>query len=529
MSARLAARFLTLIREQGLTPDQVALMVLSRRYRSVLVQHRATEPMPAASNTKLVTAYAALRALTPNFRWRTRVSRIAEHDGAAGTARQGLLIEGSGDPTLVFADLEEIAQRLRAAGVRRMTGGLYLDESLYGTGTAGRPGSEAAAVEREPADLPEDADEPIREEDDLRISPPSAFVVEHNAPTFLLALPEGGGIEIISRLPGEALRTVSRLQPSATRRSAVRVEQTWGDAVPVVTFGGTLAPGIHTLTVPVAQPAPFFAHLLRAALRRNGIEGDLPLRPALAPTARRELLFSHFSPPLREAIGPMLKDSDNLAADGLLWTLSAQARSAEREGPLELEEGLRWVRRIVQQDFPGIQNEVELNDGSGLNADSRISARALARVLNGALGRAEFGPEFESALSRAGWDGTLRYRNYPPILQGRLRAKTGTLAGVQNLTGVLPLNQDEVVFAFLISAPGLSRTRLQAAQDHTLAELHTLLRKEEIRVQESDPLAPPALSPPPASHKPGRKKSLKPPSPSPKPKVEGGSSQSGVS
>jgi len=523
---RLAARFQALVQEQGLDPEQVALLVLSTRHRSILVQHRANEPMPAASNTKLVTAYAALRALSPNFRWRTRVYRIADQDGAGDTGRQGLFIEGAGDPTLTFADLETLALRLRAAGIRKLTGGLTLDESLYGSGTSAAAG--APVLDLEPADVPDDPGGAADRDDESRLAPPSAFVVEHNAPEFLIALPEGGAAEVLSRLPAEALRIVTRLQANPNRRSAVRVEQAWDESPAALTFSGPVTPGLHTLTVPIAQPTAFFAHLLRAALHRQGIEGPLPLRSALPPGARRSLVLSHYSPPLREAIGPMLRDSDNLAADGLLWTLAAQGRPAGKAGALDPEDGLRWVRRVLQQDFPGIEHEVELSDGSGLNAESRITARALVRVLAGALGRAEFGPEFVAALSRAAWDGTLHYRSYPAALQGRLRAKTGSLTGVQNLTGVLPLAQDELVFSFLVAAPGQSRARLQTAQDRVLAALYELLRKEEILAHETDPLAPKVLAPPPVSSKPGRKKSLKPPSASPKPKASGSSSPAGV-
>jgi D-alanyl-D-alanine carboxypeptidase/D-alanyl-D-alanine-endopeptidase (penicillin-binding protein 4) len=296
----------------------------------------------------------------------------------------------------------------------------------------------------------------------------------------------------------------------------------------VFRFSGTVTPGTHTLTVPVDDPAALFANALRAALHRQGIEGALPLRRQAPAGTRRELLFSHYSPALREAIGPILRDSDNLAADTLLWTLAAHARQGGRGSAPDAQDGLRWVQRIVQQDFPGIQTEVELADGSGLNADSRFSARALVRVLSGALARPDFGPEFQSALSRAGWDGTLHYRSYPAAIQGRLRAKTGTLTGVQNLTGTFPLAQDEIVFAFLISAPGQPRLKLQAAQDRIVAGLLTALRKEEIVTPDRDPLAPRVLKPPPASPKPGRKRQLAPPASSPKPKAGGGGAQAGV-
>jgi serine-type D-Ala-D-Ala carboxypeptidase/endopeptidase (penicillin-binding protein 4) len=526
---RLAGKFLDLVKDQGLTPDQVALVVVSVHHRALLVQHRAGELMPAASNTKLVTAYAALRALSPNFRWRTRISKILDHDGAGDIGRQepfGLLIEGSGDPTITFVTLETWAQRLRAAGIRKISGALVLDESDFGTSA---PANAEPATDLTPSDVPDEPDGAANLDDTSVLTPPRAFIVERNAPEFIVSLADAGGIpEVQGPFPTEAARIVNKLQSSQTSRSLLRVQQDIDDAHAVLTFGGTVAIGVHSLNVPIEDPTALFAQALRAALHRQGIEGALPLKHQVSEGAKRVLLFSHYSPPLREAIGPILKDSDNVAADSLIWTLAGQGRQGGRQGPPDLQDGIRWVGRILQQDFPGIQNEVEIADGSGLNADSRFSARALVRVLTAAVSRPEFGPEFESALSRAGWDGTLHYRNYSPALQGRLRAKTGTLVGVSNLTGVLPLAQDEVIFSFLVSAPGQSRTALQTAQDKIVTSLYTLLRKEEILSADSDPLAPRVLEPPPASAKPGRKKGLKPPPSSPKPKAGGSAGQTGV-
>lgn len=380
-----------------------------------------------------------------------------------------------------------------------------------------------------PSDLPDEPDGGADRDDTSVLTPPRAFIIEHNAPDFLISLADKGGIpDVQAPFAPEVARIIDKLQPSQTSRSLLHVVQDIDDTHATLTFSGMVAVGVHTLSVPIDDPTALFAHALRAALRRQGIEGALPLKHQVPPGAKRELLFSHYSAPLREAIGSILKDSDNVAADSLIWTLAGQARPSGKQGPPDLQDGLRWVGRILQQDFPGVQNEVEIADGSGLNADSRFSARALVRVFSGAIARPEFGPEFLSALSRAGWDGTLHYRSYPAALQGRLRAKTGTLVGVSNLTGTMPLAQDEVVFSFLVSAPGLSRTTLQSAQDKIVSSLYALLRKEEILSADSELLAPRVLAPPPASAKPGRRKSIKPPPASPKPKAGGSAGQTGV-
>ena len=62
-----------LLEVEGLASENVAIMLFSTQKRRFIYKLRVDQPMIAASNAKLATAFAALRVLSPNFRWKTHV------------------------------------------------------------------------------------------------------------------------------------------------------------------------------------------------------------------------------------------------------------------------------------------------------------------------------------------------------------------------------------------------------------------------------------------------------------------------
>lgn len=104
--------------------------------------HQPDLALAPASNVKLLTAAAILHELGADYRFTTKVLGAAPVDG---TVRGDVVLVGGGDPLLStqayrdhFADqppaatsIEELADRLQAAGVRHITGRLLGDESRY--------------------------------------------------------------------------------------------------------------------------------------------------------------------------------------------------------------------------------------------------------------------------------------------------------------------------------------------------------------------------------------------------------------
>ena len=110
----------------------------------VVYAHNANASLLPASNQKLALTYAALVVLGPSFRLRTEVLGEGHLEGDA-TWRGNLVLKGYGDPTLDRGGLAELARRLRASGVMRVTGSLVADESWFDVRRGG-PGWKAFFV-----------------------------------------------------------------------------------------------------------------------------------------------------------------------------------------------------------------------------------------------------------------------------------------------------------------------------------------------------------------------------------------------
>lgn len=476
----------TLLEAEGLDREGVALSMFSTKRRRFLYRRQAETAMVAASNAKLATTYAALQVLRPNYRWKTTFYLITPPPEHPDGGRQGLLVQGGGDPTLSSAGLDAIALELRARGLRRVGGALYYDESLFDQ--VRYPAAWGGAVGTQ-----------------SWFAPVSPFILDKNAAEFFIVSgPDGGAIEVIPRALGTFVQVVSRLTSAPDPRLLVYVEQSWDARGARFTFKGKVpdTPGTHQFATAVTDPVFHFLHRLRQGLHRAGVVGEMPLRPLPAGEFGQQVLHAHYSNPLREIIAEVNKESNNLTAEVVLRAL-ALTREPERASG---EMGLAVMREALGREFPGFEDQFHFADGSGLSRETRMSASFLVHLLNRVLARKEFRSEYLASLSLAGLDGTLKYRRYPERIWGRLRAKSGTLRGVQNLSGYLYPLTDTVVFSFLINHGSGGFAALQAAQDRVMVGIFDfLLAQEAPATAKAKPGAPPPPSdavPPPESAPP---------------------------
>ena len=95
----------------------------------VLLRRSDRRPLIIASNMKLFTTATALGRLGPKARLPTELWAVGELDG--GIVRGDLILRGGGDPLLDGKGLARLGAKLAAAGVRRVTGRLLYDESVF--------------------------------------------------------------------------------------------------------------------------------------------------------------------------------------------------------------------------------------------------------------------------------------------------------------------------------------------------------------------------------------------------------------
>jgi D-alanyl-D-alanine carboxypeptidase/D-alanyl-D-alanine-endopeptidase (penicillin-binding protein 4) len=386
-----------------------------------------------ASNTKLLVSAAAAVLLPPD--WTARTSLYGTGPVSNGVLQGHLVLYGRGDPTMgrrcfsvdttahgvcqadAFASLRDLARALAARGITAIAGDIVGDGSWF-----------------EPSTI-----HPAWETGDLAwwyAAPVSGLGFTDNslevtttgttpgAPASVTIWPDFGNtvLENRTRTVAEGSRsTFDIIRDAASGR--------------LVSFGDVPLSGrSRTSYVAVEDPNLYTALALRQALTEVGIAvlggtrstadsmlfGDTRAGTALAEVASR---------PVRDWIFPILNTSQNWYAEMLLKTLGRT-----RSGEGSWQSGLAVIRRFLIDSVGVDSTEVSQSDGSGLSAQNLVTPAAFLRVLSYMRKHPRF-EVFAAGLPRSGLPGSLRNRFLGTPLEGQVLAKTGSISGVNTLSG----------------------------------------------------------------------------------------------
>lgn len=461
--AALQARISEVLRKPELASAMVGIKVASLETGKTLFEENADKLLRPASNMKLYTVAAAIDRLSPDYCFVTSVYASAKPD-ADGVVKGDLIIYGRGDPSFAarfnhgdyFKGLNDLAERIAAAGVKRVKGDLVGDESHF---TGQRYGSGW-------------------EWEDLQWwygAEVSALTVNDNALDLSVKpAPEVGRPAVITTGPPDPLLKISNRVTTTAKgsRRDLTVDRDLGQNT--LTIGGSIALDDkgYTAGVGISDPAQLFVYLLRDALARKGVTvtgksrtvdgrsgGSIVPKGALAlinlqPTAfpAPVELATLQSPPLSLIAAQTLKPSQNLYTELILRTLGTMisAEASTRTTRTSEGAGLEIVKTFLKE--AGLNpNSLVLSDGSGLSRNDMVTAEATLQLLT-FMHRHRYGSVFRDALPIAGVDGTLRNRFKGTVAENNLRAKTGSLSSAASLSGYLTTAAGEnLVFSIMVN------------------------------------------------------------------------------
>lgn len=433
-AAELPPAFVEALKRAAIPLDRVALVVQGLDDDVPRLSHQAGAALNPASVMKLVTSFAALQQLGPNYTWTTEI--WADGMLKDGVLDGDLIVRGNGDPSLTLERMWLLQRELRARGTKAIRGGLVLDASRFEL-----PAVDPGAFDGEPF-APYNA-------------PAGALVANFNAIALRLK-PDDVGVALVPdvALPGVTLTSKLALVDTA-QCNGWRGTLTPGfaDAAKtelVVEGRYPRACGEQAWPLALFAPAATFDFLFRGLWAESGGSLDGPTRAGLAPETPPLLRFE--SEPLADALRRLNKYSNNLMAKNLFLTLGAEAYG----GPATPEKGARAVRDVLIRQ--GIATDkLVLENGSGLSRIERVSASLLNQLLRAAW-RSPWFSEFESTLPVAALDGTLRTRFNGSPATGYAHLKTGTLRDVNALAGiVLTAKGRRVAFVMLVNDTNAAR------------------------------------------------------------------------
>ncbi len=421
----------------------------------VVFERDADKAFMPASNMKLYTTAAALDAFGPDFKIKTSV--YAAKPAAKGVIAGDVILYGRGDPNLSarfdaanpdkfdeyfaadkIAAIEQLADQLKAAGVKIISGNLIGDESYFAGNALGIGW----------------------EWDDLQFyygAPISALTVNDNAITYVVTPGKrAGDAPVIRTRPATAFPSIiNHAKTSAViavnGQTRIGVHRSLDSDT--LEFFGTIPRNAAEFDVEIAahSPAAFAATLLREALQRRGIRvrGKAKALNAIDRVGNpfdasnlTELAFVE-SQPMATLVKVVNKPSQNLHAELMLRQLGAPSNVTN--APHELDDYGRPKATFERANEARKQfltkagvniAPLSLRDGSGLARSDLVTPRATSQLLE-FMRTHPHATVFRESLPVAGFDGTLKRRMKGTAAEGNLRAKTGTLSYVNALSGYL--------------------------------------------------------------------------------------------
>ena len=376
----------------------------------------ADQLMSPGSIMKLVTTYAALELLGPNYRWTTDFLTDGHMNG--DTLDGNLYVRFSGDPKLTIERLWTTLGELRAMGISHITGDLVLDGSRFRV-DGGFPKFD---------DSGDDPYAPFLVE-------PSAYLTNLNLLHFQVRSDERGtrawsapalqGITIDNQV------TALPEGPCPARRNFDWTPVFHDGNQVTVRVTGELPQGCRTSKyLSLLSQEQYSASLIRSLLSDIGVQVSGGNRLAEVPE-EAQLVMRTRSPDLVTMIRDINKWSSNVMARQMLLNIGAELRQED-----DLDDRVAGIKAIYTWlEGKGINTAgMVIDNGSGLTRHGRITARQGADILQHAW-NSPFAADLMASMPIIAMDGTMANRLKNIGMDGEGRIKTGLLANVRSVAG----------------------------------------------------------------------------------------------
>lgn len=418
------------------------------------LRFRADASVNPASVMKLVTTYAAMDLLGPDFTWNTQFYTDGEVN--QGVLRGNLYVRGGGDPKLVLERIQAAFKNLQDQGVRVILGDLVLDHSAFEV-----PSTDPGAFDGE-ALRPYNA-------------APDALLVNFKSVVLTFQPDTAAGVAYVKSEPPMAGLTIDATVPLSRSgcgdwRSSLQARF---DDANSIRFEGRYpgSCGERVWAVAYQDPASYAARSLEGLWRATGGAITGGVRAGLTPPGAR-LLYDARSLPLSDIISDVNQWSNNVMAQQVFLTLGrlsptrvlTESSLADRLAPVRTARFERsrevvanwWKRTFGQRYDPPV-----MDNGAGLSRTERITPEALAGLLRHAAAHPK-GEQFVQSLSIAGVSGTTARmaQGANSAARGNAWLKTGTLRDVTGIAGyVNATNGQRYAVVGFVNHPNASAAR----------------------------------------------------------------------
>lgn len=429
----------------------VSLLVKDLKTNQTLYEFRPKSATIPASTMKLVTTATALELFGTDYRYETTL----EYDGTLtsdSTLNGNLYIRGSGDPTLgseKMGDINFLTQWVNAvkkSGIKNINGKIIADATAFDDegvnpkwtwddiGNYYAPGSYGISYL----------------DNTLRVTLKSGAF--GSTPEITKISPEIKGLTFDNRLTSTKITFDSAYFYGAPKS----LNRTIYGEIPA------LRP-FFTIKGEIPNPALLLAQHFHDKLIQSGsIISNEPSDKPETNSALRKIISVHKSPTLSEIVKEINVKSNNHYAEQVFRSLALKNNSVATT-----KDAIQTIRAFWRSRGLPV-NQLFQNDGSGLTPTNAVSAEFFVELLNYMYSRSVNKNAFYNSLAIAGESGTLAGLLKKTPLQGKVKAKSGTISRVRCYAGYMELNNTTLAFAILVNNANGSSTQVTKKMEEFL-------------------------------------------------------------
>lgn len=465
---KLKASLARIIEDKAIQSAHIGISIISSKSGSPLFQHNNQKRFVSASNMKLFTSAAALLYLTPDFTFETKV--LTDGTISGGILKGNLIIAASGDPTIsgyfnnnnptqVF---EDWAESLLQKGIKNITGDVIVDNRYFNNNPFG-------------------AGWHWDDVDHCFSAPIDAFSFNNNC--IAITVSPGTKVDSPAKIEIEPKTAYVTILPAVTtgdQSSGFDIKAEYAGNSNTVLLSGAI-PLNHASTIrymAARNPAAFGAFVFKEILMSKGIEingkiyctrGGCDQVKDLNASSANTLLAVYRSPKLSEIIKVINTLSNNLYTENLFLSI---AKEKKKEG--NAQEAALAIKEILTQTGVNLEG-FSMADGSGLSRFNLITPQNTVQLLS-IMSQSRYFEFFYNSLAAPDTEGTLK--SWKGGVASSIKAKTGTMTHVRNLSGYIKTKDGELLaFSFLCNNHNVPKTVIDGLYHNILAKLAAFSRK----------------------------------------------------
>lgn len=181
-----------------------------------------------------------------------------------------------------------------------------------------------------------------------------------------------------------------------------------------------------------------------------------------------EILHVHQSRPLTDILREVNVESNNHYAEHLIRTIGRHQNPDIYSDALE--EGIKYVKKLwTESDIP--TSSLFMHDGCGLAPQNAASAELFCDLLVYMHNKSLYAKEFFASMPLAGRDGTLKSFMNTTKYRGKVRAKSGSIGGVQCYAGYLIDGNKRYAFTIMVNKFTGSRSAVRKSIEQFIESL----------------------------------------------------------